>query len=684
MTTDAPFVRAALIPLLCVSGVGCSPTDIGTTAGHDLRSAIENGVLDTGHPAVGALMPSSGEICTGTLVAPSKVLTAAHCVAESVTGTFVLGDSIWDSLGNQQAHYHTVARHPDYEDGGESDIAVLTLESAIGDVEWMATRSAVLDDTILGPSITLVGFGVTEAGNDSGTKHRVDVVFDQLTDLTLSYSIAGNDGRTAAAGDSGGPALLLDGSDEIIIGVTRGSGWMADSGQYTRVDVFTDWLAANGVPPVACSTPCAADEYCLADVCVSDDVEPCNLWRSGCADGEQCVLLLGADGDTGVGCAATIVSWGACDAAAGCTNYTACVPDAPGASIGTCQVSCDRANDSACSSFGDFCAPLPGVAALGYCAQASAASCAGDGECDAPTPVCNQTGVGCVQCNQAADCADGYLCNTGRCYLPANTLCSRHDECHRHCDRASGACIECQQAGDCPYNHACESNTCIDLTPPFVDCDPVALTGCYLGERCVVADDLQGFWCITETGSGEALDPCTGPAQCADGFACVGDDCRKICGSHDDCGESSCFSIENISPWGICSHCSLDEHCDTSAPRCDPNDWVCRECLTVTDCSGDEQCIDLQCVIVPECTADEDCASGHCDPLTETCVACLEDSHCSTGEECVVQICEEDGSGGSGGDGGEPPGGGCAANGVPGAFGLAWLAVLLLRRRNQL
>ena len=81
--------RAALIfGVSLLAGCGAMDEPGDTT---DDQSAIIGGTTDTGDPAVVALFTHqpgapSGSLCTGTIVSPQAILTAAHCVDPRVVG----------------------------------------------------------------------------------------------------------------------------------------------------------------------------------------------------------------------------------------------------------------------------------------------------------------------------------------------------------------------------------------------------------------------------------------------------------------------------------------------------------------------------------------------------------------------------------------------------------------------
>ena len=66
--------------VLVVLLVGCSGSIDGSPSG-ETDAPIIGGVTDTADPAVVLLYANSGSICTATVISPTVLLTAAHCVS---------------------------------------------------------------------------------------------------------------------------------------------------------------------------------------------------------------------------------------------------------------------------------------------------------------------------------------------------------------------------------------------------------------------------------------------------------------------------------------------------------------------------------------------------------------------------------------------------------------------------
>src|SRR5688500_19454819 len=90
------------------------------------ESAIKNGASDFAHPHVGALLwqpPGGGwgQSCSGTLIAPNVVLSAAHCFAsgERVPVSFDQNLRTAARSGTLTVVWGTGVPHPDYDPNGD-------------------------------------------------------------------------------------------------------------------------------------------------------------------------------------------------------------------------------------------------------------------------------------------------------------------------------------------------------------------------------------------------------------------------------------------------------------------------------------------------------------------------------------------------------------------------------------
>lgn len=197
------LLAAAAVPfaLLACTADSSEPESSGSTT-----SDIQGGVSETGHPAVGLL--SSG--CTGTLVTPTVVLTAGHCVASTVR-TFTVtvnGQSRAISVAAQKGF-------PGYSMFGagcpanKRDLGMIKLATAVTDIAPLAM--AGVPDT--GTSCLAVGYGVHNkdgGGVEHATKRSASETITGFGDHTTI--VVWGDG-VADHGDSGGPLLF---SEQIV------------------------------------------------------------------------------------------------------------------------------------------------------------------------------------------------------------------------------------------------------------------------------------------------------------------------------------------------------------------------------------------------------------------------------------------------------------------------------------
>lgn len=250
---SAPLTIAlgALALVVCRMLTGCAATrggEVDYESGHR-DSSIVNGQETSDYPATGMLLQYGQPFCTGTVVAPRTVVTAAHCVENQDPSQISFG--FGPSADKVEAEIQVVSAvtHPQWDSQQlANDIAVITL-SEDAPVEPIPLNKS-MDDSWIGRTVTLVGYGVSDGPSQTGggIKREVDVKIDKLEATTLGYTTT--NGQTACNGDSGGPAYADEGGQLVIAGITSyGDQGCQQYGVYTRVDAYLDFIEeqiANG------------------------------------------------------------------------------------------------------------------------------------------------------------------------------------------------------------------------------------------------------------------------------------------------------------------------------------------------------------------------------------------------------------------------------------------------------
>jgi hypothetical protein len=238
--------------------------------------AITNGQADgNGHPNVGVMVAEwrtpgvKDPVCTGTLVAPTVFLTAAHC---DLTPDGIPADQVWVSFasvyqpGVSPVFHGTFVANPDYADsgpGGQSDpqdLAVIRLDVAPGiQPAPLPTAGLLSSQSLRRQRFTAVGYGDTRVDKTKGpnsfvgqsTRNVATQAFLSLEPswLNLSMNPARGDGGDGGGcyGDSGGPHFLGD----VIVSLTViGDAVCRATDKTYRLDIESArrFLVSVGVP----------------------------------------------------------------------------------------------------------------------------------------------------------------------------------------------------------------------------------------------------------------------------------------------------------------------------------------------------------------------------------------------------------------------------------------------------
>jgi secreted trypsin-like serine protease len=233
----------ALVFVVCsVIGLGCVfDARDEEVAPSKARSAITNGGEVDGDPAVVALSYELGEGrtrigCSGILVAPTRVLTAAHCAVPLAPTRALFGSRLSEQREERAVVGNIV--HPDYDAYGlESDLAVLVIDAApVTPVDLpIPARSP-------GATVRIVGFGRTEASAPVAKRSgvgRVAKTHDRGFDIEPGPSLI-------CAGDSGGPGFAVVDEKEVLVGIaSRGDPSCALRGTFTSLAGQEDFLRSS-------------------------------------------------------------------------------------------------------------------------------------------------------------------------------------------------------------------------------------------------------------------------------------------------------------------------------------------------------------------------------------------------------------------------------------------------------
>jgi len=221
-----------------------------------------------------------GWSCGGTLVAPTKILTAAHCVtvggrvvpAASVTA--YMGENELDNFATADVYgVSTIDVHSEYDDSvvPVNDVAILTLSRSAPYQPLRVIRADETSKWAPGVISTIIGWGTTSfEGEPSNELREAEVPIVSDTACSNLYDefdaeamvCAYNGQQDTCQGDSGGPLMVPDDGTFVLAGITswgEGCAWEDAPGVYTRIGApaLNLWIFERlpATPPPASPLP---------------------------------------------------------------------------------------------------------------------------------------------------------------------------------------------------------------------------------------------------------------------------------------------------------------------------------------------------------------------------------------------------------------------------------------------
>lgn len=289
--------RSLAVALLFVSSVASAGVEVPILGGTTTTVGQ--------FPNVVGLEVGNG-MCTGTLITPDWVLTAAHCIQglspSSVTVRF---GSVSMFSGGATRGASMLIPKPGFSQSalGRYDIGLIKLAAPITDIKPVPVNLNPAKAPV-GIKVTMVGFGATSVGGGgAGTQFMVEQTsvscqsFGSSNTELLCFSQTNGTGK--CSGDSGGPSFAMIDGVFTQVGVTSfGDQDCQYYGADTRTDVEKAFLLQH-VPQLECEydSDCDVGRMCFNKKCIVTPFAEGGLGAECGGNGDCDSMVCASDGE---------------------------------------------------------------------------------------------------------------------------------------------------------------------------------------------------------------------------------------------------------------------------------------------------------------------------------------------------------------------------------------------------
>jgi len=240
------MTRTMAVLLTCVGLMACAgeePPPMGEDLSSSVSQAITNGdaVESRADNAVVALITSDGEAtCTGIVIGPYAVATAAHCLRPIAPLRVSFGATPGKGIEIDVVETRV---HLDYdEETLTADIGIVGLAERAPAKPVPLYEDDLDAETLASLPLRIVGFGAT-SGFSGGSKPKKREGMAKIKSVgSDSFRLEPSPSQTCN-GDSGGPAFVTINKKEVLLGITSAGDLECKVyGRSTRVDAYADFL----------------------------------------------------------------------------------------------------------------------------------------------------------------------------------------------------------------------------------------------------------------------------------------------------------------------------------------------------------------------------------------------------------------------------------------------------------